>query len=248
MRLVLVALLAVMGCAEERNPDGKPPGNGGGSGGTGTGPDAAPAPDGAGGAAQSVSGFVCHVTDLRDPYECPSVEMGGFTVREQGSTNSTTTGSDGSFTLELATANPTTLEVSGSGKRLTLLPVLPGTSGVLAPLVPTATAAAVVSSLGQTEAVGTGIVVVHLFEGTELAQGARVIATNVQPYYDIASSPFWSAAGPTGSFGASLMINVPVAQGTFNFQATNATVTVNRDVQVPIVSGSITFGAVDVGL
>jgi hypothetical protein len=252
MRLLLAAFLVLGACGDERPPDADPEGPWG-PGGSTRGPDAAISvtADGGGGdagSATAVTGRVCHVVDLRDPVACPEVAMGGITVLEQGTTNSTTTADNGTFSLELQSATAT-LVVSGSGKRTTLAAVSAG-EDLIVPLAPSTTVSSTLDTLGRSEPIGTGIVAVYLRDTGLPAVGARVIAPNgIQPYYDIASSPYWSLAGPAGAYGAALIVGIPASGGETSFQATNASVTVNVSVSgVPIDSGAITFVQVDVSL
>ncbi len=247
-----LGLLFAPACTAEHNPslpgdgDGDTTGDGDGDGDGGT-LDAS--------AELRITGTLCLVTDLRSPEACPSSDMSGALVTEQGTSNQTTASADGSFTLILdtTTADRAVLEVSGSGLHPSLFPVsldAGGASGVIVPAVDATTWSSLVSALIGTEPDQSGSVALYLTENGEPAVGATVYqpdTTTYAPFYENGGSYSWIQYTTTGASGAALLFGVITADSTISIDVDNSAGTAYQTVgNIPIATDTTTFVTVDV--
>ena len=250
MRAVHVLVVgAVLGaCAAEDEGPFRPGGGGGNGGGSNHGGDArlvdAPAGDGGG----DLSGLICVVTDLRVPDACPTVaSQAGVTVSIRGTSTTTTSGSDGRYTLAVSASQVTLDAAAGSATHEpSLVPVTVSGSLVPTPVVTQAAYAAVIGSLGTVVPDGGGTIVAYIEDGTSPATGvafATIAGSSLAPFYDNGSATSWQQGGGTGAAGVALFVDVPA--GSVAIDGVAGDLRVAR-ATVPVAVDTITF--VRVGL
>jgi hypothetical protein len=241
---VLALVLGACGEEEDHGPVRNPGGGGGGGGGGSS--DGGDADAGVDGALAELRGRICIVTDLRLPVVCPDVAARvGVAVRETLTGTATTSGSDGSFTVQTTGAAAQLAIATGS---TTLVPstvplALPVADGVAeAPVIGTADWQAVLDAIVQTQPDGRGAVVVYVADAAGPVVGAEfdnVTGSTVAPFYDAGGALAWAQGVGTGSQGVALFLDVPA--GTIGLAATtpaSGTVTV---ADLPVVADAITF-------
>lgn len=249
MRAVLPLAIAVAAglsacVAEEDHGPFRPGGGGGTGGGSSQGGDArpidAPADDGDGGSA--LTGRICVVTDLRAPDACPVVaSRAGVTVSLVGSSATTTSASDGGFTLPVS-ASAVVLDAA-AGSPTFERSIVPATVGgvVDTPVVTQAAYAAVLGSLGTVVPDGGGAVVAYVVDGASPATGvafATIAGSSLAPFYDNGSATAWTQSGGTGAAGVALLVDVPAGSVQLDGTAPDARV---ARATVPVVADAITF-------
>jgi hypothetical protein len=203
--LLTFAVLALAACSGEEPYPSRPPGGGGGGGGTGGGVDAAPGQPDAGQA--RIAGTVCQLADIRVPGLCTPRE--GVTVTRRGSTDTTVTAADGSFSLPGGAAS-TTVVLLASDQLRTIFPAAAsldldadGSGAVTIPVV----AQALMQSFYDINGLPShppekGIVAVVVGDGQGPLENITLSSLGgVSPYYAVGSASTFAPTGPTDASG-----------------------------------------------
>jgi hypothetical protein len=195
-------------------------------------------PSGTGSSA--ITGRACVVADARDLSRCEPV-AGGLAVTGGGAT--TTTASDGSFTLDAALASdPTTprmLSITGPG----VVPTQIDAAGVNSvPVVKADLFSQMLVANGITLTPGSGSILGSVVRGTSPASGISVVSTPSPafgPLFDGTTPTAWTLDA-TGARGVVWLPGVAVGptQLTFRDLATSGETTVGG---VQVIDGGITI-------
>lgn len=223
MRAVFILALGALAgaCAGEEDEGPFRPGGGGNGGGSSNGGDArqidAPLGDGGG----ELSGLICSVSDLRVPEACPIVaSQAGVTVSVVGTSATTTSGSDGRFTLPVSSTQVTLDAAAGSTTfERSYVPATVTGALVPTPVVTQTAFAAAIGSLGTVVPDGGGTVVAYVADGNSPAVGvsfATIAGSSVAPFYDNGSNTSWTQSGGTGASGVALFVDVPAGSVTLD--------------------------------
>jgi hypothetical protein len=232
---VLVLVLLAACAADDHNPSGGGGGGGSGSGGSGDGDG------GVGDGGGAAGGRLCAAIDLRDPLDCPAVDLGGIDVTAQGDT--ATTDDDGAFDLDLAggallVVGAATADVRDS---LAFVDSWRGDDGVRVPTVTQDDWNQLVLDLDVVEPDGSATILLYISDDGDPVSGAEVLTpdgSSVAPFYDDGPGA-WTQAGLTGSFGAALLFDVPTASAVVDL-----TVVVDGQLyagSAPVEDGRLTF-------
>jgi hypothetical protein len=192
-------------------------------------------------AATMIAGKVCVLLDPRVLDDCDTMHADGLTVGLDGVT--TSTGSDGTFSIAYPTSNDLVWTVSGTSIVTSMMTFGPS-------LVLTAMPTAIYTSMHgtvATEMPGQGAVIGHVLKGTMAEAGATATASPAgavaTQYETAAHGSDWSGAS-TGSDGAFWIPQLGSG-------ATSITVTVNAGgsgaaEDVPVGNQTITFVTIGV--
>ena len=249
----LSLLLVVTACADEHNPplpgdgDGTGDGDGDGDGDSDGGIAVDAAPDGL-----RVSGIVCANSDLRDPEDCPTIDLTGTTVTDLAGNASASTTAAGTFTIYVDAASSVTLVIAGPALRTSMVTIglsATGATGVLLPAVDATYWAGLVTDLVGVEPDQSSGIVTYLVENDGPAIGAEIFqptAGTFPPFYEDGSATDWNQVGLTGNSGAALLFGVLTVNPTVSFNAANNGGSVFRTVSgVPVAADTTSFVWVD---
>jgi hypothetical protein len=204
------------------------------------------APDGRpdGGDDDSVTSQVCILTDIRISTVCPATAA-DITVRELGTGNVATTRADGTFTLPVTGTGVVTLQIGfGDGNLYpSVIPVTVGQVPTRLPVVRGSSYRTLQSRLGGDESDVAGDVVVYYTNRANLPLVGVTADTEGMPgppfYDDDDDANLWSAGGGTGTFGAALLLGVPI--GVARVVATDGDGVDLTLTSVPVEAGHLTF-------
>jgi hypothetical protein len=221
-RVAVAALVAVLSAAATSCAGDEPPPAGGGGGG-GTGGIGGLVDGGAerGDAGGELRGILCAAIDLRDPLECPAADLDGIAVAALGRTAATTSGESGDFALDLA-ADADHLLAIGEDTEATRDAIAwtgdwQTDDGLLLPTVAQADWDALTGLLSAVEPDDTASIALYVVDQNGPVSGALVIppdGTGQPPYYDGSSPTAWDQFNLTGSFGATLLFEVPAVSSS----------------------------------
>jgi hypothetical protein len=224
---LLVLLAAASACkAEDDGRTVTPPG--GGNGGNGDGIDAG-ADDGPDAGASALTGEICVVQQLDDPFECPGVAAERDVLVEiVGTTTTATTDAMGQFEIDTTTSTSTLQVGSGSfDLRLTRFKAPLADAPVTVPAVTNAAwEEAIAPVIGDS---ASAAVVVYVRDGDAPLAGATVtLDGSDERYYDGGAQLLDPEATATGNAGMATFLNaasgeVLVTDGTRTEMATVST-------------------------
>lgn len=222
--MIVIFLLA--GCEDDHYPPrpggGVTPG-GGGDGGTST-PIGDAGPD-----EVTISGRVCLITDMRSPFACPTtdvtgtpIDLSGITVRDRVLLGQATTGTDGTFTMNLSRQSSVDLIVSHATLRTSIITIdLSGPlTDIKLPAIDSQTWLDLTDFLGVLEPADHGAVAVFVSRNTAPLAGVEIlqpIGGRYAAFYDGATALDWIDSGLTGPFGAGMLFGVPRSIGGTSF-------------------------------
>ncbi len=250
---LLFLLASLASCADEApRPYGRPGGGGGGGGGGGR-SDAMPSqPDAQDGA--RISGRLCLVDDMREPLACDaSTALADITIVVLGSGASTTTASDGSFSLPSPGGTDAILKIAegADGFRDVLSPIKLVDDAALnleLPAIPDLTWQSLLNDVGLIEPDASASIATYLVkDGLPLADAEITppVGTVSAPVYDGPNDPNdWSSGGLTGTRGACIMVGVPSVESSVSFEVSGSALLSASGV--PVLPGFLSFIAISV--
>lgn len=242
-----MACLVALGCTDTE----RPPGGGGGGGGGGSNGGGVDASISDGDAGSDLAGTVCGVLDVRDPLQCPTVDMSGIDL-EIGSIQSITD-EDGEFTFNLSPEDDYLVTIGQTDLTTRLALVDTGTwtdaaEGLVVPAVSQDEWDDLTVAIGGLEPDGTASVVLYIEDDNGPVPGAEVVApagTGQAPYYDNGAADNWDQVGLTGSFGAAIVLDVPAVASPVTFGI--LVDTESFEVAVPVAPDTLTFARAVIG-
>jgi hypothetical protein len=253
--VVALVLGAAAGCQDDEH---FPPGEGGGpSGGGGSNQndaggggsiDGGTGDAGTGDAGATLAGELCDVIDLRRPEFCSDVNLSGIEVRVLGEDASDLTNADGRFSLDVEPEADVLLEISSTDEttRLGLTRFdMWSQGGLRVPRVERDVWIQLIEgSIGTTDPEDLAAIALYVRDldgiavpnvAVDLPDGAGSLV-----YYDAGAADEWSLLGTTGDYGAALIVQVPVADGT-------VVVMVGKvPIDIPVAEGRLTWARVRV--
>jgi hypothetical protein len=217
--LPLLVLLAAAGACKAED-DGRtvtPPG--GGNGGNGDDIDGGGGDDSDGGAG-ALTGEVCIVQQLDDPFECASsLQASGVLVEIVGSTTNATSDASGEFEIDVTTGTSTLQVGSGSfDLRLTRFKARLADAPVAVPAVTNAAWEEAIAPVFG-ESASAAVVVYVLDNGAPLAGATVTLDGSTERFYDGGAQLLDPEATATGNAGMATFLNaasgeVVVTDGT----------------------------------